>query len=1125
MSDKLILNSLKDASCVVASFNVESILFLVKTESIERFEISKGYNLNFLNNVRTLGYTVAAALYIEPLSTKEYFILLKDNGCLEILNSETSVVDRLETGFKIDRLHNVLFRFDEKYKRLYINLTRNALFSVQFQTSKSYFKFSTASQNPICVRQFSYDIISLDLCSNFDVYTNEEMETLSIVLKEPDKQQYFFSLLSYKREYGKRKVQWEALVPLIELESISNINMHENSIASKLIPNIGTVIFSPSKTLFFSMPSGFESFIEGESVVNPHVTRGWMSASHNLSTGVSIQPLVIFEESFNSFVFKVIANNGTAIEIILDKLEEDEENYSIKFRKFRYRESSLIKDFLFDKEITLYMPLVHNTMFLALISDKLIFASLNHSRFYDEIMFEKNTYIYSNLIGYSAQRYISSGMSKDGKYFLEQDHVDCKSICDIEVLSKAEGEVTDVWLTKKHTWWRGPDIGLFNDCKYIDNGKDVKFIDISNRRIIDSNIESVTTILNDSVGNYCWITKQGEIKWSNSNDIYTVRSSKNHTYNLTLITSLLLKNGNNLTAFIIDSKLLVLKDHSKLLLERNFGDDFETPSSIFIHSTNEHCHILLGDIYGTLYILDCPQGKLISTFKCNAKVTKIAPIPNTDGLLIYSTDSFIIVKPSTAETYKLFRVDIPLKLKTITFGNSVDYLVMVDTDNCIYKLTLHENIDIILSHVSRTNTDVLINKIVEMASSSRYVICTFVSLEDNNKGDNKGDNKDVRDSGICLYNLHKKYVDKFTISEEYPQATVNDMVTIPFRPQKYFSYLEEHQMSFAKRLAYSSCFLVSLDFETAENENFDNLLLFTIDDDKGTIDFQSGIHTGYSITSIRNYYDNLFIVTGECFQVFCLEYIAKENKFRMSAVSNSLLENGFITDFINLPMAQENTSRRKKLRSTTLHRERILAADLLKGLVDCQLEVSKCSPNNDFEFPYKIRLDSVIGSKKHAVALDASSEFVISLFSVFTNARLTSFALCLGENKLRFYSTCNGEDFSMVEFYLPFPITSIVSVQTGIGEGIFPKKNVFEGSYNDVMFLVTTTNGGIYSISEASIELSKQSIDEAIIRDHGMQLNLIGAKDEDESDFEDEEDNLLLDNRILNIRCLKASSR
>lgn len=1141
MKNGVVLNEITGVRGIVNSFiTTENELLLIEPECIRYCHYTDSIDYSALNVKKLLGYTIAAVLYQEPLTMIQYIFLLKQDGTLEIRNLQFNLIDSLQTGIKsYGSTHEVQFLFDEKFRCLYCNLEDDCLYMIQLQLKNKLLTFLHSKQTITAIQTVSSSIVSIDLTLDYDVYTNEELAIIALLSKDIKLNQYFFHAIYRKNSTTKnRKPLWEPLIRQKEITAIEDDfdNLKGNQALMKSIPHIGVFIFTPSRIIFLPLPLGFENIIAGNKISEEIYEWKGSIIEEQFKKNFEFQSILQSSIGLNSIDFKLVTKNMQLIDINLKKLMEDEEKYIIYWEDFKITKSSFIdiventniKDERIEK---LFFYKDFSTYLVQLKSDKLVLGSINNAQPLSATKYEQETYVTSFVAGINSKRIIRSGITNGGSCFVDEETPRYVNDFKLSELYSSRDGISRMWSTKedKLYWYDTSMNSLYENgkIKQIEDAKSITHITNGGKLIFDKTIVVAINIWNDTIDSYCCLTTDGLIRWqlgTASRVFDLAQLNKNRLHNIK-ICSVKKGDGTNVTIYAIENEITIITNYGSEVETIRTHKELDSISSIFYHEVGRFSNILVSDIHGKVWIIDAISSKGLDVININFHSVAILGLRKCDNIVLYSKDNFVILRPipSTQLHYEYIHLDLSLNIRKIvnSFGTDLnDTLILQTLDNKILKLNLEPNVPYNKRSFVRLYTDVLINKFIFLPCSTRYLIASYVKLSSDPQ-----EHGLINSSGICVYDLYERnIVTKYNISSKYQQTTISDISEISYRKSISENFPQEKQISFAKQLILSQCFLVSLNYELSETDVGHKLLLFMFDDEKGTLDFQSGIDTHFSISSLCNYDENLFIAAGEYVQLFKLDYSVKEDIFRILSVSNKQKGSGYIKkltelSYPNLSIESTNEHSHKKRKKDAVKKRIFIGLDLLRGFFEINLEIRDLSKNESITKPYaKYTFKPNTNSDSHPIISDTSNELIITDFAVNEVNGMIWYVLCCGANKIKLYFTPKTEnDFDLIEFYLPKQVTGISSIYSDKKDESPNGRLLMNNSNIKHIFSITTVDNGHYMLSTLNNNYDETFASVMKLDDLNQHLKLIGATYEDDTDGEDKDSVeivRLIDNRV-----------
>ena len=1146
MDKRFFLNELNEecgfVNCLVT---VNNVLLLIGTSCIKYGKYDGNtLDLQKLHCKKLLGYVAYATIYEEPLTRKQYLLLIMQDGRIEFRDLEFNVIDCIDTGIQLYQESSIVTLFESQIRMLYITLNGNDIYMIRLKLNKDEVPSFVHTENSLTLIQtLSSTIKQMEYTLEYDIYTNEEYSCISILSYDNQKNEYLFQAITHKSNIGSRsrnKLDWKILVPQkivsterLESDQISEEDKRNTTISMKAVENVGFFFFTLTDVIFLTLPDGFENYIEGKKMTNQFfcVQGPFLQEYLNLEENYKMELLGILDVKVNpSFIkFQLYTNTCQLLEIQLDMITEDEEKYIKYWGKFKLKNSKFVNNLDTEDIVSkLYYFEQPNECLLQLKSDKLIIVQLEDSRAINTCKYEEKTFVCTSIIGNDSNgnRLIRSGFTQSHCYFIEQEVMDFSELYTTNTLYELGEPLSKIWTTKndKIYWTSESSDSLYCDNAITSLQNNVLHITRNSCMIKDPSIITAVDIWNDKPGNYCYLNTLGKLLWNLDNEVLSMKIPKINATQMTkmVIWSGLKDNGTNVTIYGFDNQISIVREYGKKTFQiTNDDGSFGSISSILYHEADEYANILVSDIHGQIWVIDGISYKNRGCLNINSSITHIIGLYNSNDLMIYSKDTLTLLKTMITDEigYQHISLDVSFDIASVTtnYNDKGDVSVTIaTTGNKILKMVLNLKAITGSKSIKKIYTDVLINKFVKLPCSNRYFIASYITfnklMEERNIIDK---------SGLCVYDIYsQKIITRYDIAERFQNVIISDISDGSYQNIEDNQYQTKEQVSFAKQLIFSQCFLVSLNYELCETDEGPKLLLFMLNSEKGEIELQTNIDTSFNINCLLNYDQNLFLTFGEYVQLFKLDYSVQENIFHIVEVSNRMYVNGYIENVNMIPTIKESSDDsvsdshpKKKSKKEDVQVAKFVGTDLLKGFYDCILEIE----NNVLHgITYALKPTKV--SDMHPVIGDCNKEKVITSFLFTEFNKFYYILVCCGMNKIKiYYTSILNEEYDMIEFYLPRQITNCSVMINGKNKKNSYETGILLNSSNIVqLFSVMTKNGGHYSIN-TTITNNEITIDDVTDQRNLLhQLKYIGAiEDSLQSGEDDISDYQLIDNRIL----------
>ncbi|SMN19385.1 similar to Saccharomyces cerevisiae YEL025C Putative protein of unknown function [Maudiozyma saulgeensis] len=1137
--DKIPNNSNKIINCFVT---INNLLLIVETEQIRygpHNSNNKELNLKNLQCKKLIGYASYATLYLEPLTRKQYLFLIMQNGRIDIRDLQLDIIDSIETSIPLyDATHSIQTLFEPQVRILYVNLLKDCVHMIRLQLKNDVLRFLHSDRSIVLIQTLSSTIMSMDILLEYDIYTNEEFTSIGILSKSELTNEYYFQAIFRKNgTLIRNKLKWETLIQQRKLPTINDENNELKNknikVELKAIENVGFFFFTLTAIMFITLPNGFENIIAGQSIATQdiyYVQGPYLIDILNLeeNRNLELKGMIDINLETASIEFVMFTNTLQLIRIKIIKIMEDDEKYIKHWGKFNITNQKMLNQprGLNDYIIELYYFKELHQYFVELKSDQLILAELNKLDPLCITKYEEESFVCSSIIGGHTKRIIRTGFTNGRRYFIDQESTGFEHMYHFENLFDIESAIEKIWTTNNGDiyWLLSSSEKLYFNGKILHTESDVKHITHNNKIISNISIVNAVDIWNAKSDCYCYVTSSGKIKWDMDYDLLSAQLPKigaPQLPNIKLYSSMK-RDLTNITLCATENKILMTSDYGKTFKTINCNETLGTISSIFYHEVDQFCNIFVSDIQGKIWVLDGESFKSVGVLNINSHALTIIGLHNSDNLIVYSNDAFIILYPSIENKlrYEYFALEIPYNIAHVISNATKEQstsLIIVTYDSLVLKMNLDLNRNENMKSIDRTYSDILINKFVKLPSSNRFLVALYITI-----GREK-DNREIIDkSGVCIYDTYKnEIVTSYDMSKDFPHVVTTDVSSVAYQLNSNASSDGETKISFAKQLIFDQCFVVSLNYEIAETDKGPKLLLFMLNSENGDIELQTTSDTFYNVNCLYNYDKNMFVACGDCIQLFKLDYSVQENIFHVMPYSNKIYVNGYlkqisvIPDIINIDETSDELRHDKKRLKMDIHkRTKFIGTDILRGFYECILDTENI-PMMENSTKYTFR--PIKMTEIHPIITDIFRDKIITDFHFTEYDGLFFFLVCSGLNKIKIYMTpATEEEYDMIEFYLPYQVTSVCLINKD-GCQVDPSKNILiEENKIEELFGITSINGGHYilGVLKGGNTLSLQ--DETDKKNMTLQLRSIGLTDDNEEDGGiSQSEPQFIDNRIL----------
>lgn len=726
---------------------------------------------------------------------------------------------------------------------------------------------------------------------------------------------------------------------------------------------------------------------------------------------------------------------------------------------------------------------------LYITHDGLLIWDTNRSMIISKDSYKTSLDIYTKILGYDIPKTVSCGIIDSDIGFLETQFNGVKTRSNI--LFQVTGDLTNIWHRGDDLFWSTSDGTLFKNDQIIEQFEvDASIFVLANGEIIKNDAFILSIDIINSTGRYCYITSKGCLRWSDKEQVFHIPNFKHSSLVNYLLYSIQLTKELDLTVMIIDHEINVF-ENTKQTKKLNFSDSMSTLTDLALYCKNDTKHLLLVDIDGLLSVIELGHDKMVFKSRLGSKIMHFTQIPDSSSFIVYSDEDAFLLTYKFAGRYRLSYFDMPFLIKRTVAKDNKNFNLCTK-DNKIYNISF-ENEPVIIKKIDYTDK-MTINKLIMLPCSNRFIIAScFRSTTNHMEVDS---NEYISD--LYIFDIKTPLSGWYlNIPEKYRDATVTDIMPIPFVNPEAKGETSVGETFYAKRAAFDRCFMVSLDYHSSDEEQSPNLLLYTIDEDTGKVDYQTGISTSYSITKMHNYYNQTILVAGGFLQALKVDYSVKENAFTIDPVSSSFELRGYVTNLITFPYECPEPE------STIMKEDRILLSNILKGIQEFKLFRTLKTG--------RIRIEPTLFSESHPLTKEFSGVKLILDIERVQLPNITCFAVCMNGSKILLYYSIHNAEYRSIEFGLDSPVISLTPATTPSSS--LPPVAITDAEPIQPLFFVNTQNGGLYVIrtiqDERQLEDAKFHLNSKMIEQYKY-LGII-------TEMEDNLDVPFFDERILKV--------
>lgn len=1064
---------------------LDEFVFIVESGGVRTCH-RKDMEVSLLN--RQLGYNVAGYLYLDVLLHQEFLFLLKNNGDLVILDSHLQTVDLWRTRIGQDCLQKeTFFCIDANNMRFYVNIFEDRIHGIDLVHENGQLKFNGVENvDKLCVYRFSSTIINMDFAVHYNAYSMEEFHTIAVLLKDSYREFIYFRAIYLIDPISTKDFcsNWAVLLENIDI-CMTASQYQKQSCHISTISNMGFFIFTSKGLKFLTLPNGPQNYIDNNVILDifqgddlfAEFEESYEDSYEMQEKDIQYCPLTMYTEHKDDLIkFHILTTSGKYSILQFKKTFEEEIKY-VMYWEQSYTHINFSQKLNLELDSRYQMDQSHcviNT--ISTISNNL----LNFS-----ILLNSDIFLMGSLKSLKANNWKKFNYTVAANY----TNVMTSSFdCELYDLVYCGNHSTNVSYVR---YLRTP----FHNHYKLEASED----DIS----INDDIIVSTPILNTSK-EICYVSKDGSIKWSDSSSILKIsKFNSNDSY---LICSIKNKQT-NYTYLVQNNTVSVIENYDRVIKSFKFGHENISINDITLHcvTTNSY-HIWLTDIYGKVFCIDKDTGSIIKQLKLHYKELKF--INFIDSLLLYHGNIIIKIQYDMKEgKYKFLSL----------FGGPdiVKYFqsfeIIIDRQNQkfrIIEIRTDENIES-LTKIFYFRHDAQICSLLRLSPVSPFIILnSFYNYE----------------SKLLVFDLNKECV---VDEKQVGKGLVTDMISIKYLiPDEYGQNnsmkrkdgshdmkvknsnkgLNEFQL--AEKIIMDQCFIISLNYEMSEFEDEDNLIIFMLDDemeskknlDLGNNDNESGnkvngqliemkkVNTEFNITKMCNYEMNNIIVVGDKIAIYNITYSMKWDTFVVKEQESNYKHINIESCYVKQIVIQ-----------TEDQYDKLLLFDILSGVY--QYKIFRQREANG-----KYHIERVINSQKLAVLQDIHNVGMITNFQYKRTVEGQWFIMSIDLNKLRIYHLDQDDEINMFEILLPNVILNIDDC---------PNNNYlcqYNNSEPDILFYVTTTCNGLYSISFGKFLIHSSERKKLI-----SQMEYICDIEEEEDEEEEKFSIDLIDSRILKI--------
>ncbi|AGO12291.1 AaceriAEL069Cp [[Ashbya] aceris (nom. inval.)] len=481
--------------------------------------------------------------------------------------------------------------------------------------------------------------------------------------------------------------------------------------------------------------------------------------------------------------------------------------------------------------------------------------------------------------------------------------------------------------------------------------------------------------------------------------------------------------------------------------------------SFKVKITARGLHFMYCDIMGFLVIYK--DKTLVAKLRVHSKGLHICTIPSSDKVLLYHETSIYLFSLSDLT---IGHISFPCHPREIKYTVGDSFLV-VDANGylCTISCKKIRDWEPELIRISDT-TSGLISKCIVPAHNPSFIVATLIA----DTFDKELSTTEYASRLEVFSCIDGKFTSFYDLSQQYPNAIITDIISMDAQRQDADDLAE--RMSYAKKLALNRCILVSVSYETAE-EDGDNIFLYSLDEFTGSLELQMKYDTHFHVSLLKIYRDNTILAIGECLQAFFLDYSVKDNRFTFQPLSGTVDVGGVPKESSLLWVPEPRDVKRK--RKAESHQAKLVIQNTVKGFQQFEIldrrSKRRDHGNNDptaVQLSFRpVPIGDLDAMLKPAVELSAICASAIS-FEGADNTPVSAFS---DEDNTVILVREEPPDVRICQLEIPHRITSITAATSRPSSGRQPQKLLLFDKQKP-LFIISTVAGGCYLVSGLSTQ-------------------------------------------------------
>ncbi|SCV05009.1 LANO_0G16490g1_1 [Lachancea nothofagi CBS 11611] len=1040
--------------------------------------------LKFVTQARVLAVWTCQDL----VSSSKYTLFLYSSGVIEARNSQLEILDTVRVGGFGHITQKPLVVTDTEFNRFFITWDRLSISRVDYHIGPSKFKLLVSKNRLKEAFKCQYPIVSLCACRN----TSEDLQEVYNMCVISQSRNSDNPCLEVWEELDMIRSKWQ---PIIKSKCLTLQNKYSAEVSLVARSNFG-----------------FICVIDGQSIV-------CNTQKYYQTQRPQLDILEIGPESYSDFKcleYRVLFSSKQLLGAESDILgctssghffrlnfnpssnQIDMVKYlPLNFSHIRKGNSDLIESFMLLKDCT-YL--------ISTSSQEILLLNLDGSSLINKftITCQKSAVLHSSISGGGGNfsRLLISGGSLGNRGFLDSTHLGFEESLRLEAVAETIAQnVFDFWLTEHGIYWVDVKGSLFDEKGLLEAENNPLCVNYKGEVILRSKeIFMIEPIRGSTNEEFMSIDEQGMITWSSTNlrakipDFANVATVKYHISSAKLpnntILSVVAWNARSIWFFDADSISIHLQGLTQI-------------SSCLVKVSQSCTTVIFADVMGNVHVYNI-GGTLRSQLKVDGHRISLHDFPFSEKFFATCLDSIFLVGINNNEL-DAAEITMPIRMKHMKVV-SASKIFLLGNDSALYEADITKFVHARQQLIKKSLESHLyiITKHLTLQKSRRFVITSALA----NNFD-KAREKTIYDSELQVYDVALgQLVNRYSITSLFPQAIISDLIGVPFKKDVMWNKYLDTETSFAKQLIFAKCFLVSLNFEFAEDELEENVLLFTLDEVTGEIELQLKTRLNFNVTSLLNYSNRIIFALGDSVQAFQLGYSAKEGSFSLKQISKALNLDGYISGCFPFPPLDSllATSGQKKRQKLNDLREIIGVHNIFKGIQQIEIrgEVSAHASTEVLSSNLKeISLKHLPISECEELAKPfIETRFLSCAQFGFDedggNVTATYSAAMNDEGRLSvIYEFSNSlEPLSIARFEISHQITSIGLVKIS-PKGEFSNKAYGKDACSRTdfkpMFLLNATDGSCYLVSAITSAKTLKRFEDAAIRSDNDSVSLVDS--------------------------------